>query len=229
MNTGYAVSFFTAKNQRTQRMDAKMRENTSSISPMRILLTGVGGQGVITAARILAEAAFANGHHVVVGELHGMAQRGGAVQSSVLIDTGYGSIIPRGGADVVLGFEPIETARTTTWISRKTLVIANVRPVVPFVLTITQKRYPETSSIWESLKEHCNRLVTFDATDLAIHAGSARTLSVVMLGLLAGMNTLPFDQKELWKAIENLSPYKYIEQNRKAFQNGLEASSSTKA
>ncbi|MFQ5495312.1 MAG: 2-oxoacid:acceptor oxidoreductase family protein, partial [Phycisphaerae bacterium] len=100
----------------------------------KILIAGTGGQGVLTAARLLCDFFVDRGHDVASGQLHGMAQRGGAVQSSVIVDGGPSPIIAMGRADFVVGLEPVETARAIPFMSARTLVFMNTAPVIPFVL-----------------------------------------------------------------------------------------------
>ena len=78
---------------------------------LAVLVVGVGGQGTLTAARVLGEAAMAEGLPVRLGQLHGMSQRGGSVESTVLIGPGRSAFLPRRGADVILGLEPLELLR----------------------------------------------------------------------------------------------------------------------
>jgi len=103
-------------------------------SGWRVLIVGTGGQGVLTAARLLCDLFVDRGHDVVSGQLHGMAQRGGSVQSSVLIDCGSSPMIAKGRADVVLGFEPVETARALPFMSSRTVVYMNTNPVIPYTV-----------------------------------------------------------------------------------------------
>ena len=79
--------------------------------PMQLLVVGVGGQGVLTAAQVLARAAHSVGHPVAVGQLHGMSQRGGSVECTVRLGDVHTSYLVGDTADVVLGFEPLETLR----------------------------------------------------------------------------------------------------------------------
>ena len=96
-----------------------------------IFIIGVGGQGSLTTSRILGEAALRAGQNVLVGEIHGMAQRGGVVESTVRIGDVYGPTISEGCADVLLGFEPVETVRGLHKASKNTLVIVNTHAIVP--------------------------------------------------------------------------------------------------
>ncbi len=105
---------------------------------------GTGGQGVLTAAKLLCAAFMERGHEVVSDQAHGMAQRGGCVQSSVMIDCGISPVIAQGTADFVLGFEPVETARALPIMAATTTVFMNTSPVIPYARTMP------TQAAWSS-------------------------------------------------------------------------------
>jgi len=194
----------------------------------RILIAGTGGQGVITASRLLTEFSVQHGHQVVSGQLHGMAQRGGAVQSTVLIDCGISPAIGRGDADTVLGLEPVETARALPFISAKTAVIMNTVPVIPCVLAQNYAvgegpaEYPSLDKLSTSIREVTSKLVTLDATALAKQAGSIKSLNVVMLGCLFGSGLLPYAAEHFLDSVIKTAPPQLAKTNSKAFLNGVE-------
>jgi indolepyruvate ferredoxin oxidoreductase beta subunit len=194
----------------------------------RIVLAGTGGQGVITAARLLTDFFLLRGEQVLSGQLHGMAQRGGAVQSTVMINCGISPAIPKGSADVVVGLEPVETARALDYISEKTTVFMNERPVVPFVLSQNHvleegiTRYPDVELLVESIRKVTSRLHTLDATALAEKAGAFKALNTVMLGCLMGAELLPCTAEEFRAEMIMTLPEKFLEKNSKAFSLGVE-------
>lgn len=194
----------------------------------RILIAGTGGQGVLTAARVLCDYFVAAGHDVVSGQLHGMAQRGGAVQSSVIVDGGISPVIPSGRADFVLGFEPVETARALPLMSERAAVLMNTAPVVPFVLAqravLNEEgaAYPDVEQLVAAVRAAAPRTLTFDATACALEAGSAKTLNMVMLGGLLGCGALPCTAGEFWNSVSRSIPPKLKESNTRAFLRGAE-------
>ena len=109
---------------------------------LRIFLTGVGGQGTLLASRLLGEAALAAGYNPMVSETHGMAQRGGIVVSTVVLGDLKSPLISPGEADIVLGFEALETFRALDRCHAGTLVIANTATLVPYPVAIGQAQYP---------------------------------------------------------------------------------------
>ena len=158
----------------------------------RIFIAGVGGQGTITATIVIGEAALAAGHHVVTSELHGMAQRGGVVQSTVVVGDIHAATISDGAADVLLGFEPAETLRVVAKAHRdRTVIITNTRPIVPLSATQGTTRYPDLETILAQLQAAARRLVAVDAVALAAAAGTPKAIGAVFVGGLAGLEVLP--------------------------------------
>jgi len=187
-----------------------------------IVLTGVGGQGVITAANILGKAAVKAGLNVFVSEIHGMAQRGGTVDCTVRIGKVTGALVANGTADVILSTEPIETLRYIKYSNKNTKIITDITPVIPFTVSTGMEEYPDLEKIFEELKKY-GELYKVDAVKIAKESGSVLTKNTVMLGALAGINVLPFKAETLLETILENIPEKYKEINKKAFQGGLNA------
>jgi indolepyruvate ferredoxin oxidoreductase beta subunit len=186
-----------------------------------IVLAGVGGQGTLLAAEVLGTAAVEDGLNVRVSEIHGMAQRGGAVVTTVRIgDTVHASTVLEGQADVLLGFEPIETVRNLKYCSEKTLVIMNTEKIPPTELASKNLKYPSIEKIARDIGLFTKKIAQIDAAELARKAGNSLTQNVVLLGALAGTGILPLKKQSLIKAIGELVPAKYAEINLKAFELG---------
>lgn len=183
---------------------------------------------MLTATKLLCDAFVARGHDVVSGQLHGMAQRGGSVQASVIIDGGVSPVIAGGRADFVVGFEPIETVRAANYLSHTTVVYMNTTAVVPFVLaqrTVLKHEdaeYPDVSRIVETLSAAA-KLFALDATERAIEAGAAKSLNMVMLGCLLASDDLPCSADEFLEFIANRLPPASRAVNTRAFLSGVEA------
>jgi len=135
---------------------------------LRILIAGAGGQGVLSAGRWLGDATHACGIPVVVAQLHGLSQRGGSVQSSVAIGGARSPQIPDGMADVLVALEPMEGARVLGKVSERTTALVNTRPIVPASLQSTGKPYPDLKALLGPVGARAHRLVSLDATSLAI-------------------------------------------------------------
>lgn len=191
--------------------------------PLRILFVGVGGQGVLSAARLLGEAAMADGLDVKVGQLHGMAQRGGSVESAVVIGSGSTATIDAGEADIVVAFEPLEAWRAIGRLKKDSPILVNLSEIMPFSLTSGGKNYPESAGLLGKLKQSSNKVITLDALEIANSTGNAKTINSVMLGALAATNILPLSAEALGEAVSSLVPQKTKTVNAKAFEAGMKA------
>jgi indolepyruvate ferredoxin oxidoreductase, beta subunit len=188
-----------------------------------IVLAGVGGQGTILAAEILGVAAVKDNLNVRVSEIHGMAQRGGAVTSNVRIGEKVSSpSVLDGQADVLLGFEPLETVRNLKSASEKTLVIMSDEQIPPTELAATNAEYPSMDAILKKINRFTMRVIIVETEKLAKQAGSILTRNIVLLGVLAATNSLPIRTESLKDALRELVPAKHMEMNLEAFRLGYE-------
>lgn len=193
----------------------------SGIKEFNIVLAGVGGQGILLAAEVLGTAAVKDGLNVRVGEIHGMAQRGGAVLCTVRIGENVLSpMIPDGQADIILGFEPLETLRNVKYASENALIIMGDEKIPPPELTLKCKSYPKMEEILERLRQFSKNIIIVEALRLAKEAGSAVIQNAVLLGALTATGRLPIKRKSLTEALEELVPAKYAKMNVKAFELG---------
>jgi indolepyruvate ferredoxin oxidoreductase beta subunit len=189
---------------------------------INIVLTGVGGQGVITAANILGKSAVKSNVNVYVSELHGMAQRGGSVNCTVRLGNVRGPLVPSGSADAIISTEPIEALRYIRYSNNNTKIITDITPLVPFTVSVGSEEYPDLEKIFNILKRHA-KLYKIDAVRIAEDAGALITKNIVMLGALAGLEILPFKSNIIIETIlENISD-KFREINIKAFNGGIDA------
>jgi indolepyruvate ferredoxin oxidoreductase beta subunit len=189
----------------------------------KILVVGVGGQGALSAARFLGEAALEARLPVNVGQLHGMSQRGGSVEASVIIGPGHSSHIGNFEADIVLGLEPLEVLRALPKINPDTRVVTNTGQIVPFSLAIQGVAYPPVERTLEKVTAVTQHLVKIDGPAIVKKVGVPRTLNVAMLGGLSGLKLLPFGHELLWKAIDKKCPQRFLEANRQAFELGMKS------
>jgi indolepyruvate ferredoxin oxidoreductase beta subunit len=187
-----------------------------------VVLTGVGGQGVITAANILGKAAINAGINVYVSEVHGMAQRGGSVICTVRMGNISGSLVASGTANVIVSTEPVEALRYIQYANKKTKIITDVNPVIPFTVAVGGEKYPDLKDVFKEIKSHAE-LYKIDALKIAKESGAIITKNIVMLGALAATNILPFKSEILLQTILDNISAKYKEINKKAFQGGIKA------
>ena len=187
----------------------------------RIHIIGVGGQGTILATSLIGQAALSAGHNVNVSEVHGMARRGGVVESAVTIGDLMSPIISDGEADILLGFEPAETLRSVVKCSKESTIITNSHPLAPFTVAIGKGEYPPVEKTLAKLEKRVKKLVALDADALAHQAGTVLSLNMVMLGALARHSELPVEPKHLKKAIKENTNAKFLKMNLKAFDLGF--------
>ena len=194
----------------------------------RVYFTGIGGQGTLLATMVLAEAAIYAGYHVVASEVHGMAQRGGVVESTVIIGDVRSPIISDGEADVLLGFEPVETYRAVRKCSARSVVVSNTEPVMPYSVAIGKGSYPDVDCLFEFIRNRTEKLITLNAKALAQQTGSAVSTNVVMLGALAKSDVLPIHKEAFEEIIGTKTKARFVEVNLKAFDLGFAATRSVK-
>ncbi|MCJ7423411.1 indolepyruvate ferredoxin oxidoreductase subunit beta [Candidatus Bathyarchaeota archaeon] len=193
------------------------------MSECNIVLAGVGGQGTILAAEILGVAAVKDCLNVRVSEIHGMAQRGGAVTSSVRIgEHVLASTILEGEADIILGFEPLETLRSLRYASEKTLVIMSNERIPPTELAVKKMAYPGIEEIVKKIHRFTEKLIIVETERLAEEAGSILTRNIVLIGALTATDKLPVRTESVISSIQELVPTKQVEMNIKAFKLGYE-------
>jgi indolepyruvate ferredoxin oxidoreductase beta subunit len=184
-----------------------------------VILAGVGGQGVLSVASIIAHAALGEGLQVRQSEVHGMAQRGGAVLAHLRIADREiaGDLVPKGGADLVISMEPLESLRYVSWLKGSGVLVTAAEPFVNI------GNYPEIGEIISSIKRlPRHRLV--EAAALAKEAGLAKAVNTVMVG--AASCFLPVKAQGLEKTITEVFSKKdaaAIAANAKAFKLGQAA------
>ncbi|RLB31109.1 MAG: pyruvate ferredoxin oxidoreductase [Deltaproteobacteria bacterium] len=190
----------------------------------RIVFVGVGGQGNILASRLVGEACVAAGIPAVVSEIHGMAQRGGIVETDVVVGDATSPIVSSGEADGLIGFEPSETLRALNKCNENTVVITNVQPLPPFTVAIGQGSYPDIDEALDLIRARVRSLISLDGNELAEKAGNPLSLNMVMLGALVGSKVIPLDEGALKETIAKSTKQAFLESNLKAFDFGVSAS-----
>ncbi len=185
-----------------------------------ILLCGVGGQGTVLAAKVLAAAAIAGGEEVKTTETIGMAQRGGSVVSHVR--TGkeiHSPLIPPRGADVIIGFEPAEVVRNLSYLKKDGLVVVSQKAVKPVTATLTGSNYDGTEMI-DYLKKNIENVVVVDGEAICRQCGSPKVLNVALLGAAAATGKLGIKTHEIKGALMSRLPEKLHALNEKALELG---------
>jgi indolepyruvate ferredoxin oxidoreductase beta subunit len=200
------------------------RRRKLKMKDFNVVLAGVGGQGTLLAAEILGTAAVKDGLNVRVSEIHGMAQRGGAVTSDVRIgEKVLASTVIDGQADVLLGFEPLETLRNMRYVSKKTLVIMSDERIAPTELAAKNKTYPNMKEILDKIHRFTKNVIVVETRKLTEEAGSSLTQNTVMIGALAACGKLPIKKESLLETVRELVPAKHLNMNAKAFELGYKS------
>jgi indolepyruvate ferredoxin oxidoreductase beta subunit len=189
----------------------------------RLIIVAVGGQGNLLASRVIGEAALLSDVPVRMSEIHGMAQRGGVVESAIVLGDAKSTIISDGEADLLVGFEPAETLRALGKCNQGTTVITNLAPLSPFTVTTGQATYPKLQEIQDLLQAKTARLIAFDATAMAKQAGNVMAVNMVLLGAMARTGILPISADSLREAIRTKTKKAFVETNLKAFELGFAA------
>lgn len=183
-----------------------------------IILSGVGGQGILSIATVIGRAALAEGLQIKQAEVHGMSQRGGDVQSHLRISSSEirSDLIPRGGADLIISLEPMESLRYLEWLAADGWVVTNTVPVVNI------PNYPDEKSLETELRA-LPHAVTLDADAMARAAASPRSANMALLGAATPM--LDIEAEKLEEGIRAIFARKgeaVVEANLAAFRAGYE-------
>lgn len=185
------------------------------------VIGGVGGQGVLLASDVIAEVGMAIGLDVKKSDVHGMAQRGGAVISHVRWGPDVASpLVERGRADFLIATEMLESLRWLVFLRPGGAVIVNHQQIRPASTVFGDDVYPTSEDILSKLGEVAGQVICVEGTRLADELGNARAMNAVMLGALSTL--LDVSQEQWIDVLLALVP-KAVELNRRAFQTGVEA------
>lgn len=193
------------------------------MKPTRLIIVAVGGQGNLLASKVLGEAALMADIPVRMSEIHGMAQRGGVVESAMVFGDARSTIISDGEADVLVGFEPSETLRALNKCNPRTTVITNMAALPPFTVAIGRGTYPDLEHLKRLIAEKTGRLIAFDAAELARAAGNIMSVNIVLLGALCQTGILPVSDDMVRRAIQTRTKAAFVDTNLKAFDLGYQA------
>lgn len=190
---------------------------------LRIYFVGVGGQGTLTATNLLARAALDAGLMAVGGEVHGMAQRGGVVESALLLGGWRSPRVDHGEADVLLGFEPLETLRALPYLRPGGSVFSSSDPLAPLSVALGQATYPGLDCVREKVAAYAGEAWFLPCRSLGREAGSVQSGGTALLGAACASGLLPLSFDDLAKAIKRHLPAKLQAANLKAAELGRTA------
>ncbi|MCG2869899.1 MAG: indolepyruvate oxidoreductase subunit beta [Vulcanisaeta sp.] len=192
---------------------------------LNIYLAGVGGQGLITFATVLGDAALRTGYKVLIAETHGLSQRGGSVDVHVRIGDVDAPLIPRGGADVIVAFEILEAFRAVSYANEDTVFIVNRRLIRP---PATRQRIPRIEELEGILRNSIKNIHFINAYEDAVKLGNAIYENMVMLGALYSiMNLGQYIPRSIIEEAIKANVRRDVDKNIKAFALGLKYGSGT--
>lgn len=183
-----------------------------------IILSGVGGQGILSIATVIGAAALREGLYLKQAEVHGMSQRGGDVQSNLRISTEpiLSDLIPQGAADIIISLEPMEALRYVPYLSKEGWIITNTTPYINI------DNYPDMEHLLAELHKHKN-VIAIDVDSIAKAEASPRAANIVLLGAAAPF--LGLEAEKFEEGIRNIFARKgdqIVEMNLKAFRAGYQ-------
>lgn len=185
-----------------------------------ILFCGVGGQGIILASEITAMALIMAGFDVKKSEVHGMAQRGGAVVAHMRFgEKVYSPLVEPGSADIEVAFELMESLRYLPYLNKESKVIVSTQKILPLSVATGVEKYPD--DVIGELRKRISSVYPIDAFGLAREAGEIKTANMVLVGALSRF--LPLDSDDFLKVIRQRVPERFVDVNINAFIKGRES------
>ena len=182
-----------------------------------VVLVGVGGQGILLASEIVAQAAVAAGYDVKTNEVHGMAQRGGSVIAQIRYGKEvFGPLVPRKTAKVIGSLERMECLRYLDYLAEDGLVVVSSQRIVPVTVSSGEISYPDIDEA--ALRKFFPKLVYIDAVERAEELGDVRVANTLLLGAMSTQLDLP---AEAWtSAIRKSVKERFVDINLRAFEKG---------
>lgn len=189
---------------------------------LRIFMTGVGGQGTLTATNLLAQAVLDSGLDVTAGEIHGMAQRGGVVESALLIGL-KSPKIGHGESDILLGFEPLETLRALPYLRPGGTVLSSLDSISPVSVSTGKAVSPSLEEMKSKISACAGKSYYMHCQDLGMKAGAVQSGNIALLGALCATGEIPLTPEQLAETIRKAMKPKIADINLKALELGVEA------
>ncbi len=191
---------------------------------INVVITGVGGQGNVLAARLLATVALEQGLEVTVGDVYGLTQRGGSVASHVRWseDRLPPPLVPQGALDILVAFEPLEALRVQCRFGHtKTAALVDESAILPIGAQAGRFSYPDERALWSLLAETTGTCQRVPGSHAARALGNIQVLNTVMLGALCGSGLTGFEAAAFEEVMQNELPARFIDLNLESFRTGL--------
>jgi indolepyruvate ferredoxin oxidoreductase, beta subunit len=191
---------------------------------LAVVFAGVGGQGVVVLSDIFCEAALLDGYDVAKAEIHGMAQRGGSIVAHAKIGEKVESpLIEKGKADIVVGFEMLETARSLPMLKKKGTVVVNTKYIPPNMAFDPASKPLTQDRLLNMIREKARSVHEIDGIGIATKLGNPLVVNTILLGALSALPDNPVKPDSYEKAITARLKAKFVELNLIAFQTGRES------
>ena len=197
----------------------------SQPDPLNLIICGVGGQGNILISRLIGRALSRKGYFVTVGETFGSAQRGGAVFSGLRISKKkyYGPLIPEGQGHIIVSLEPLETLRIlNAYGNADVITLTNFNSMYPVGVLSKRSVYPDLKKLRAGIQRLSQSSWFLNATDMAMELGSPISANVIMLGALAGSNSIPLSFEEVEEEVKDTFPGPKSNLNLRALKKGFQ-------
>lgn len=185
---------------------------------VKILIAGVGGQGIVYLSNIIVEAAMLSGIPVSVSEIHGLSQRGGVVTSGIGLGANCTGFIGKAGVDFLIGLEPLETQRCLPYLHSNSSVIFGNYRVQPYSVNAQMAEYPDVEAFRKYLEEQCREVVFINQFPESV---DSVLYNIFLLGRAIRMKEFPFSAEKVKEAISSVVTGYYKEKSLKAFYLGL--------
>lgn len=196
--------------------------------PVNLVIAGVGGQGVLLVAKVVAEAALDEGIESATSEVHGMSQRGGSVVSTVRLGGSSSPLIGRGDADAILALEPMETLRVIDFASPRTVVVCSTTAIPPMGVLLGKEEYPPLDAMLRRLRAVTRRVYAIEAERTADDLGAPVVANVILLGALLGTGVLPLRAEAIRKRLLAHVPPDMAKVNLEALEAGQRLTSNAR-
>jgi indolepyruvate ferredoxin oxidoreductase, beta subunit len=189
-----------------------------------LVFTGVGGQGVVVLSDIFCEAVLLDGFDVAKAEIHGMAQRGGSISAYVRIgDKVLSPLIERGKADIIVGFEILETARALPMMKHQGTVVVNTKYIPPSSSQQESAKLQKTEDLLNIIRQKAAKVYEVDGGGIANKLGNLLVVNTILLGAVSAIPGVQINEDSFKQAIANRLKEKYIKLNMQAFEKGRES------
>ena len=192
--------------------------------PLSIIVIGVAGQGNVVTSELICNALLNEGFKVTFGQSYPAQQRGGSVINYIRVSNEYqcSPIIPQGGADIIVGMEPVEALRMLAQYGNPDVItVVNPRPIISIEIAGQSGKYPNVDKLLDDIGSLSSKMISVNTTDEAQKLGNSIMSNVVLVGVLVGSGLLPLDRASMVPVIQERFP-KVFDINMKAFDRGME-------